>query len=237
MLNFVVDVLLPPTSLAVLVLVLLVIGARWMRRLATMLSAILVVLALPIVSGLLLDSLAPPPAEPGEPPSAIVILSADAVRRPGAEDLEPGPLTLDRLRAGAALQRQTGLPVLVSGGQIESTMSLAAMMTTSLRDDFRLPVRWEEGHSRDTWENAANSAALLKAAGITRIYLVTHFWHMRRALIAFRAAGLDPVAAPVRAPYRPPLTIEQLMPRPSAWYSSYLAVHEWVGLAYYTMRR
>ena len=60
---------------------------------------------------------------------------------------------------------------------------------------------------------------------------------MRRALIAFRAAGLDPVPASVRAPYRPPLTLEQLMIRPSAWYSSYLALHEWVGLAYYSVRR
>ena len=237
MLNFVVDVLLPPASPAVLALLLLLAGGRWARRIAAILIALLVVLAIPVVAGSLLDSLAPPVAAPGPAPAAIVILSADAVHLPGADDLEPGLLTLDRLRAGAALQRRTGLPVLVSGGQTHSQMSLAGMMTRSLRDDFGVTARWEEDRSQDTWENAADSAALLKPAGITRIYLVTHFWHMRRALVAFRAAGFDPVAAPVRAPYRPPLTIEDFLFRPSAWYTSYLAIHEWVGLAYYSVRR
>ncbi len=237
MLNFVADVLLPPTSLAVIALLLLLLGGRRARVGATVLIAAVVVLAVPEVSTLLLNSLAPAAAPEGPPPGAIVILSADAIHVPGPEDLEPGSLTLDRLRAGAALQRQTGLPVLVSGGQTNSLMSLAGMMGRSLRDDFGVPVKWEEGHSRDTWENAADSAALLKPAGITRIYLVTHFWHMRRALLAFRAAGLDPVPAPVRAPYHPPLSVEQIVFRPASWYTSYLALHEWVGLAYYTLRR
>ena len=59
---------------------------------------------------------------------------------------------------------------------------------------------------------------------------------MRRALIAFQDAGLDPVAAPIRAPNPAPFEIDQLIPRTSSWYGSYLAIHEWVGLAYYAMR-
>ena len=106
MLNFVVDVLLPPTSLTVLALLLLIFGGRRSRAMATVLTAIVVVLAIPAVAGALLDSLAPPSAPAGPEPGAIVILSADAVHLPGADDLEPGPLTLDRLRAGAALERR-----------------------------------------------------------------------------------------------------------------------------------
>lgn len=116
-------------------------------------------------------------------------------------------------------------------------MSLAGMMARSLRDDFGVPVRWKEDRSRDTWENAAFSAAILKPAGITRVYLVTNFWHMRRALLAFRAAGLDPVAAPVRQPYWPAFSLSQFLDRTSAWYDSYFALHEWVGLLYYSVRR
>jgi uncharacterized SAM-binding protein YcdF (DUF218 family) len=237
-LDFVVDYLLPPPSLAVLVLLLLLFGGRRARLLAVGLTGVLVLLGMPLIGRGLLNSLAPGPPPPGPPPAAIVILSADAVQRDGPNDLGPGRLTLDRMRAGAALQRRTGLPVLVSGGHVEgSQMSLAGMMARSLRDDFRIPVRWEEGRSRDTWENAACSAAILKPAGITRVYLVTNFWHMRRALVAFRAAGLDPVAAPVREPYWPAFSPTDLLDRASAWYDSYLGVHEWIGLLYYSVRR
>ncbi len=236
MLNFAADVLLPPTSLAVLTFLLL-LGGRRARGLAILSTAILVLLAMPKVAALMLNSLAPPPVVGGPAPSAIVILSADGVHLPGPDDLEPGLFTLDRLRAGAALQRRTGLPILVAGGQTDSQMSLAGMMSRSLRDDFRVPVKWEESRSLDTWENAVNSAALLKPAGITRVYVVTHFWHMRRALVAFRAAGLDPVPAPVRDPFELPLSAEQFVPRPSAWTYSYLALHEWVGLLYYSTLR
>lgn len=237
MLNLLVSVLLPPTSLVVLALILLLLGGRRSRGLATLLTAVVVLLAIPLLSTMALDTLAPPSQPPGPPPAAIVILAADSIRIQGPDELEPGPLTLDRLRKGAALARRTALPVLVSGGRANSATSLAAMMARSFKDDFGISVHWDEGESRDTWENARDSAAILKPAGITRIYLVTHFWHMRRALLAFRAAGLDPVPESVRQPYLPPLTFRHFLPRPTAWYRSYLAIHEWVGVIYYSLRQ
>ncbi len=172
LLNSIVDVLLPPTSLAILILLLILAGGRRMKWLAGGLAAALVLLAVPAFSALMLNGIAPPPSEPGLPPEAIVILSADGIQVPGKEDdLEPGLLTLERLRAGAALQRKTKLPVLVTGGRFETKTSLASMMAHSLQNDFGVPVKWEEGSSRDTWENATKSAVILKAAGIKRIYL------------------------------------------------------------------
>ena len=235
--NFVVDVLLPPASLAVLAFLCL-LGGRRARRLAPLVLVVLVALGIPLVAAELLYHLAPPPARPGAPPDAIVILSADAVRMRGPAELEPGPLTLDRLRAGAAMQRRTGLPVLVSGGPfLGSSATLASMMTTSLKNDFGVPVRWQEDRSLDTWQNARFSAAILEREHISRVYLVTHFWHMRRAMLAFRRFGLDPVPAPVREPYLPPFAFRQLLINASAWFNSYIALHEWVGLAYYSLRR
>lgn len=235
MINLIVDILLPPTSLAVLAL-LLVLGKR--RRAAVAVLAVLIALGFPVVSMTMLNALSPPDMpQTGPEPGAVVILSADAVRLQSVADLDPGPLTLDRIRAGAALARRTDLPVLVSGGPIyEARMTLAGMMQASLRDDFRLPPRWVEDRSRDTWENAEFSAAILTAAGIRRIYLVTHDWHMRRALIAFRHFGLDPVPVPVRPSYTPELSWRSFVIGPTAWFNSYVALHEWVGLAYYTWR-
>ncbi len=237
MLNHVVDTLLPPASLVIPAFLLSLIGRRWARIACAGLLAIVVALAIPLVSVALLDSLAPDIPPPGPAPQAIVILSADGIRMEGVQDLEPGPLTLDRLRAGAALERRTGLPVLVSGGEMNGAhTTLAEMMAATLRDDFRAPARWEEGKSVDTWQNASFSADILGRDGVSRVYLVTHFWHMRRSLIAFRRAGLEAVPVSVRPPFTGPFSWRDLLPRPSCWYNSYIALHEWVGLLYYRLR-
>lgn len=238
MLNLVADIALPPASLAILALILLLCGRR-ARVAAGAVLVVLIGLSLPIVATALLNSLTPPvTSEPGASPAAIVILSADGIRVEDPQVLEPGPLTLDRTRAGAALARRTGLPILVSGGLLpEFGTTLAAMMAQSLHDDFRLDARWQENRSRDTWENAEFSAAILRAANIQRIYLVTHDWHMRRSLLAFRRFGLDPVPAPVRPPFTPPISWRRFVPSSVAWFNSYIALHEWMGLAYYATRR
>ena len=215
--------------------------------------ALLLVLGLPITADLLLGTLDPgEPPLPSAPPQAIVILSGDATRLPAQAGLDqghldqghldqggldPGPLTLERMRAGAALHRRTGLPILVTGGLLPfSNVGLAAIMTRSLEEDFRVPVRWQETRSVDTWENASLSAPILKAAGVERIYLVTNAWHMRRALLAFRQTGLEVTPASVRPLLGPDWSPTSFLPRAAAWERSYYALHEWIGLAYYMVR-
>lgn len=69
-------------------------------------------------------------------------------------------------------------------------------MAEILEGEFGVPVRWREELSRDTADNARFSAVMLKAAGISRIVLVTQAFHMPRAVALFEAAGLQVVAAP-----------------------------------------
>ncbi len=102
---------------------------------------------------------------------------------------------LERLRAGARLARTTRLPVLLSGGVVWDGRPEAEMMK-EVMDEFGVPVRWVESRSRDTADNARESAALLRAAGLSRVALVTHAFHMRRSMEEFRRAGLVPVAEP-----------------------------------------
>lgn len=101
---------------------------------------------------------------------------------------------LARLNYTAFLARGTGLPVLVSGTP-EETLT----MRTVLARDFSIQVRWVEGHSRDTFENAQFSAPLLRADGVRRILLVTSAEHEWRAAHEFAAAGLEVDPAPVTA--------------------------------------
>ena len=152
-------------------------------------------------------------------------------------------MTLERLRYGAALQRATGLRVLVSGGVPSgSTISLASIMRQSLEDDFHVPVTWVEDQAQDTHQNAEQSAIILKASGVDRVLLVTHAWHMRRAKLVFERAGLVVMPAPTAFTKAPPGQISGigdgirgLLPTVKAMQNSYFAFHEILGMAYYQL--
>jgi uncharacterized SAM-binding protein YcdF (DUF218 family) len=241
------SLLLPPL---LLVLACLLGGAlaRGGRRRAgslVVVSAVLIlVLATPLVSGLLtvsLERLVPrgPFATPGceDGPGAIIVLSAEAAR--GEDGLDVGPLTLERLRAGAAVHRRTGLPLLVSGGAAEpGTTPLAELMRRSLLRDFAVQVRWVEPRARDTAQNAAFSAAILRESGVCAAYVVTHAWHLPRTLEAFaRQPGPVALPAPVRFRRMPEADrFDAYVPRVDRLTDSWLALREWAGRLVYAIR-
>ncbi len=231
--------LLPPASLALAALLALALfRGRLGRALALLGLTGLVLLSLPVVSMALLASLDPPADAPGPSPEGIVVLGGDVARVPDPPGAVLGSLSLERVRAGAELQRRSGLPVLVSGGVVDDLpVTVAELMAGSMTGDFGVPVRWTEATSPTTWENAEYSAEILAAAGIHRAYVVTHAWHMRRSLLSFRHFGMEAVAAPVRRDPWPSFRPEEFLPRTSAWVNSFYAMHEWVGLAYYSIRR
>jgi uncharacterized SAM-binding protein YcdF (DUF218 family) len=241
--SLLVTLLLPPVNLVFVILAGVALLrhvpglARW---LITVAALVLLFLAMPAVAGTMLCALEgnlpmTPPA--GKPPGAIVILGAEVTHIAGTPSTETvGRLTLERLRAGAALQRKTQLPVLVSGGDIgEDAPPIALLMRDSLTQDFQVPVRWTEDRSRDTWQNAQYSAAILHANGIDSIYLVTHSWHERRALMAFAGTGITVTVAPTPLDRLATPTAIGFVPRVSAWETSYYALHEWIGCLWYAL--
>ncbi len=129
---------------------------------------------------------------------AIVVLGAGRVRGDRAWDEDqPGLMARERIRYAARLAKASGLPVLVSGGlHYDTPPSEARIMAQSLLDDYGVPVRWEEGRSRTTWENALFSAQMLREAGIQRVVLVTSAIHMPRSIWSFEKAGLEVLPAP-----------------------------------------
>ncbi|HJV53342.1 MAG TPA: YdcF family protein [Noviherbaspirillum sp.] len=166
---------------------------------------------------------------------AIVVLGGGRIWHApeyGGRDL-PKPIPLLRLRYAAQLQRETGLPVLVSGGAPDgASESEAAVMARSLREDFAVPVRWIEGASDDTRQNAELSARLLRAAGVRRILLVTDSLHMPRAQTLFMQAGMDVVAAPASLLGRGPLLVTDFLPDGEGLNRAHYAMHEWLGIAW-----
>jgi uncharacterized SAM-binding protein YcdF (DUF218 family) len=161
------------------------------------------------------------------PAQAIVILGGGGERHSAPEyDHLPaaGSQLLERLAYGAYLARRTSLPVLVTGTATETQA-----MRLSLERDFGVQVRWVEPESRDTFENAEYSARLLRAAGVSRILLVTHATHEYRARREFEASGLNVVPAPTGASDEAPTGARRFVPNATALTHSSEALYELLG--------
>jgi len=205
-------------------------------------AAALVLLTLPLVAALLLRSLqTAPPAEfesvvPA--PGAVVVLAADSVidaPEYGQDTL--GSLSLVRVRYAALLVRETDLPILVSGGPARTgALALAEFMRAALEDEYGVGVSWIEDRSGNTRQNAKYSAMMLHEAEISRIYLVTHAWHMPRARMAFATVGLKVVPAPTGFLARPAPEFGDFIATASGLQMSYYAFYEAIGYIWYSIR-
>jgi uncharacterized SAM-binding protein YcdF (DUF218 family) len=138
--------------------------------------------------------------------------------------------TLERLRYGARLARASRLPLLVSGGAPSGGRPEAESMREALELDFGVKVRWVETASRDTAENAGLSAPLLKAAGVSRIALVSHGWHLPRAVALFQKQGFEVAPAPTAYSTGSPSLVEDLLPH--GMVRSRHALNEYLGQLY-----
>ena len=110
------------------------------------------------------------------------------------------------------------------------------MMSTVLQDDFHIAVRWREDRSGNTYENAAFSAELLRRADVPSALLVTHPWHMARALWSFHAVGYPVVPAALPEGEVVSLSASSFFPQVPALLGSYYALHELFGLGWYLCR-
>lgn len=217
---------------------------RVARGLITASLGLLVLLSMPWVAGRLQASLEPDSTAPFDARSvagdaqAIVVLGGDGSSfAPEFEGAEVGALTLERLRLAARLGRETGLPILVTGGPPRRGESaLARRMARLLSDEHGLVARWIEPHAADTRDNAELSARLLRADGVERVVVVTHAWHLKRAVEAFERAGLRVRGAGTGG--QAPVAFEWrgLWPSARGLQRSSWALHEWIGVVWYRLR-
>jgi uncharacterized SAM-binding protein YcdF (DUF218 family) len=223
-----------PLLLALCGLMLLQRKPRLGRGLAFAGVLSLYALSTPIVGTRLLENFQPYPpintTQLGQAQAIVVLCGGTYNDAPEYGGDTVAAFSLERGRYGARLARKTGLPVLIAGGTVAKGRAESISLKAVLEEEFRVPVRWVETESRDTRENARNSARILKAAGITHIALVSQAWHLPRAVPLFEAAGLQVAPAPtvfVKAPEALPWS---LLPSVGALRSSYYFFHEWLGL-------
>ncbi|OLP59102.1 hypothetical protein BJF93_04060 [Xaviernesmea oryzae] len=145
----------------------------------------------------------------------------------------------DRFVEGARLAKlHPQARILVSGG--DGSFSGAYQGDADAAADFfalfDLPPErlMKENVSRTTFENARQTQALLKEAGLARCALITSAFHMPRAIGLFRKQGLEMIPWPsdYRTTGRARLGLDFTQPSLNAQLLT-TALREWTGLAAY----
>lgn len=222
--------------------------ARWLTGLSVL---ALYLLSTPFVANTLTGFVQHPVVDPASytqavaaddedtrPQAIVVIAGGLSEYAPEYEGATVNEFTLVRIRYAAKLQRDVGLPLLVSGGATKGgSEPEAVLMDRTLRTSFGVTPDWIEPNSKTTWGNAQESMKILGEQGITRIFLVTHAIHMPRSKHTFERAGFTVIAAPTGYYGAPHLSWETVLPRSNSLHQSHYAVYELLGRLTYIFRR
>jgi uncharacterized SAM-binding protein YcdF (DUF218 family) len=167
---------------------------------------------------------------------AIVVLGGGV--RPEAREYgqaQPSQATEARLRYGLHLARASQLPLGFAGGVGWGASGMAehppeADVAERYAQQAGLRIRWLDDRSRDTAENAQQMARLLQAQGIRRIALVTHAWHLPRAIGHFERAGFEVLPAPMGFLEPQGRALLEWLPSGEGLNESRRILREWLGL-------
>ena len=237
-----------PANLVALALVLgLVLSFTRLKRIGQGLTGVATVLFLimcfsPLGTFLLqrLENRFPHP-DSGLPAPAGIIVLGGAMNED--RSVARGEISLDqaasRLTAGVVLARRFPKARLIFTGGSGDLMQNALPEADGVKRlwlDLGVPEARMifESRSRNTYENAVFTRALLAPKPGERWLLVTSAWHMPRSMGIFRHAGFDVIAYPVD--YRTFGDTRDGLPLYNAVASLErldMAMHEWIGLVAY----
>jgi len=240
--NLVSAFLLPPLSL----IVLGVAGVLFLKNHPVLGKSLIIftlilfyILSIPIFAERALQTLEVPTRSNSEinKAQAIVILGGGTyIEAPEYGGHTVSPYGLERVRYGAYLHRHTGKPILVTGGDsLDIGSSEAEQMKSVLENEFHILVEWSENNSRDTRESAYNSFSILRKNKITHIALVTHAWHMPRAIKEFERAGFKVTPASTAYVNKRNKNLFSFIPSVDAFLKSRLFIREAIGILWYRL--
>jgi uncharacterized SAM-binding protein YcdF (DUF218 family) len=191
-----------------------------------------------------LESQFPPVSVETLPQSDVVIVLGGILGQPlpprVAADLgDPA----DRIMHALRIYRTNKAPLIVisAGNQPwQAAVAPEAELIADLLVELGVPrsALLLETESRNTRENAVNTAAIFKAHGWRTGLLVTSGAHMPRALAAFRKVGLGVVPAATDIHAGPPelVSLLDLLPDAGALAQTTSAIKEMIGLCIYRLR-
>ena len=241
------SLLLPPGVLILLigaVGLMLMYSRRWRLGLANIvIGLILWILSVAPVSNGLMRGLESGLSFPANPSGDVIILLGGGLIS-GVPDIDgkgaPTASSMGRIVAAARLYRRLELPIIVTGGRVYADIDVAeATVARRFLVDLGVPEDRiiEEDRARDTAQNARLTAVICRQRGFSRPILLTAAYHLKRARMAFDAAGMPVTVFPAyflgtrdRA-YAP----RHLLPSAEALYTSIQALHEYLGIWYYQL--
>jgi uncharacterized SAM-binding protein YcdF (DUF218 family) len=188
------------------------------------------------------DPLTPRMIPPGR--TAVVVLGSGGLTARGWDDAAYSMLdawgalrALEAARVFALAEADWVVPAGGFGGGTRGPQATGLIMRDTLLA-LGVPTERiaEPTRSRNTREEAVAAALLLPTLGVDRVVLVTSRVHMRRALGAFRAAGIDAIPAPARDRRTQPDGLWRVLPTDAGLYETAVAAHEAAGLLYYWLR-
>ncbi len=238
----------PPGLILLLMLIVLFLNGRaFGKKLSVFTFIIFWFLSAPLGAQTLIDGLQKNyvPLNPNHLPKAtgaqIIVLAHGIQGSP--EYAEKSTLTnetLARVHYTAYLYKQIHAPIIVSGGNRDYFgHSEADLMQYELQNSYSTPVAGSENTSRNTQEQSTLLVPILKANNVRSIYLVTHAWHMPRTMYAFRTAFANAGVTIIPAPMgyielkSKDFMYANLLPSLNALNTSAIALHEYIGLAWY----
>jgi uncharacterized SAM-binding protein YcdF (DUF218 family) len=238
-------IVLPPGLFIALALISSLLAAKG-RKKAAMILALISAVALYALSTTVFSNLLVHPLEDKYPPlsgrpvaRAIVVLGGGYLES-SPEYGGEGALSADsekRAVYGLELSKALGLSLIYSGGGAYDSDSGGSGAAAAGRLWRSLGTASDrillETESRDTKDNARGVA---KLAGTGPYILVTSAMHMPRSILAFEKAGVQVTAAPTDyRGKRSSTTWSDFLPDAFALEQSRFALHEYLGLLYYSL--
>ena len=178
-------------------------------------------------------------------PQAIVVLGSGTVQNsPEAGDGKDS-LSSDAVKRAVyalTLRETYPVPVIYTGGKVfDYDQEPEADTAGRLFEFLRLPQEWfiAESRSRNTWENARETAKILpeREPGIKQAVLVTSAYHAKRSVYCFEKNGITVIPAPTDYKCQRGRKYDFLsyLPSNGSLNNSSLALHEYIGLLYYRL--
>lgn len=231
--------MLPPFNILILWLLALIFAKLHFKKLSRISTALgiglLYLLSIPFTAQTLKDSLITEDhltLNDYKNAQAIVLLGGGL--RDSKELYAPLASTaiqLERLRYTAYLQKETGLPLLITGASPTGAVE-AKVAAEELQHFFNVPTKWIEPKALTTKENALFTKQILQKDQITKIILVTNEWHMQRAKLLFQQQGFDVLPASVGEGITPSeykLNMMHFIPQGGALAKNMQLLKEWIG--------
>ncbi|BFU59964.1 MULTISPECIES: YdcF family protein [Rodentibacter] len=232
-------IILPPSNVLILWLLALILAKLKFKKLSRILTALgigsLYILSIPFTAQTLKDSLITEDhltLEDYKQAQAIVLLGGGL--RDSKELYSPLASTaiqLERLRYAAYLQKETALPLLITGASPTGAIE-AKVAAEELLYFFNVPTKWIESRALTTKENALFTKEMLAKNHIDKIVLVTNEWHMQRAKLLFQKQGFEVLPAGVGEGITPEnygLNLMHFVPQGGALAKNTQLLKEWLG--------